>query len=131
MVPHELSCDILARAKIDLNAHYSTRVAPLSTQGLGRAGLLQKVDHHICIPKMETANREQLHKYRRQVSNINTDQGTEIGLNDSPLMDAQSVNEFPPGSDDTYMFPESLGTPGHIHLLSNDLQTAIESLPMF
>ena len=62
---------------------------------------------------------------------MNTDQGTEIGLNGSPLMDALSVNEFPPGSDGTYMFPESLGTPGHLHLLSNYLQTAIESLPMF
>ncbi len=67
-----LAVTSVERSKFDINAHFETRVLPLSTLGLGQAGLVNKVLNVANIFLMETSSPEQFHKARREIRGMTT-----------------------------------------------------------
>ena len=73
------------RAGVDLNKHFSTRILPVSTYGVGKGTVTKHLSNQTTIYMMETETKEDYHALRPQVRATTSDQGTERACNDQPL----------------------------------------------
>ena len=129
LIPKPIAVNIVSRAKINLNEVFSTRIAPISAAGLGRAHILAQTDKLLNIYKMESANKPDFNLVRRQVKNITTDQA-EKNLNDAGLI-GQAADNVTPSSSEAYAFSESLWMPGHIHIYFDGLEETTKELDVY
>ena len=65
------------RQQLDLNAVYEERICPVSTLGIGHAGLVKKATHVATVFLMETRSLADFHTVRKQVIGYLSDQGIE------------------------------------------------------
>ena len=127
-IPKDVAADIHKRADFDINSGFETRIAPLSTLGVGNSGLVKKGINTINVYLMETESADDFHRVRCEVKGTTSDQGTEIGIGDDPVCIIDAFSNFDPGSSQSYMYPNSLQMVGHLHLFFNALHSCAKSL---
>ena len=129
-IPRDENVGALFRAKYDLNQNFESRIMPLSTLGLGHAGLANKALAVANLFLMEAETAEEFHAKRMEVRAATADQGTEKGIVDETIhLLQQYKDDFPAGDMRSFLFPKAVGVHGHLHILYNGLQEAIMSLP--
>ena len=110
--------------KLDLNLYFESKLCPLTTLGMGRAGLVKKCLNTINMTLMESKDEQQFHAKRKQVRGMTSDQGTEKGINDGFVTVIPMFRniQLPASSPDFYMYPKSLTMPDFLHILYNGLE---------
>jgi len=120
-----------ARASYDRNEGFETRIMPLSTLGLGHAGLVKKGINTANLYLMESEEEEDFHTIRNEVFGSTMDSGTEKDVgNDTVGIIARFAGLFNPEDPQSFMYPKLLHMPGHLHLLFNALETSVKKLEM-
>lgn len=127
-IPKGVASDIHKRVDFDINSGFETRLAPLSTLGVGNSGLVKKGINTINVYLMETETADDFHMVRCEVKATTSDQGTEVGIGDDPICILDAFRDFDPGSSRSYMYPNSLQMVGHLHILFNALHACAKSL---
>ena len=125
----ELGLDF--RKAYDLNSAFETRICPLSTLGLGHAGLVKKAINVANVYLMEAETLERFHEARQEVVGYLSDQGTEKKVAELTVGVIPRCRDLYEHSDPmSYMYPRCLAIPGHLHILYNALEESIKSLPI-
>jgi len=129
-IPRDEMLNSHFRSAYDINSNFETRILPVSTLGLGRATLAHKTTAAANIYLMESASDAEFHAKRAELRGAIADQGTEKGIVDEPVtIIPRFENAFSPTDTRSFLFPHALSMHGHLHILYNALQEAVESLP--
>ena len=118
------------RVKYDINANFQSRICPLSTLGLGHAGAVSKLLNCAGLYLMESESNKQFHSIRNEVRGYTSDQGVEKDCGEGTVKVIPMFHDFESNSRQSFMFPQCLVVPGHLHILYNALREAIEKLPI-
>ena len=127
LVPAAHSYDIALRAKLNLHAAFEERLAPLSTLGMGRAGLTKKSDNTFNFTLMETGTVELMNRKRMAFRGAATDQGTEKDIGDTFIsILPQFRNTYANNDPDIWFYPKLLEMPDHLHVIYNSLERHVK-----
>ena len=78
---------------------------------------------------MESSSHAHFHELRPEVKGGTSDQGTEAGIWRAPIsVLPQFADTYRPGDYMQNLYPYILEMPGHLHILYNALQEAVESI---
>ena len=115
--------DAPARASIDLNAHFETRLLPLSTLAHGMASAHRKALNVAFLYQMETETDSDFDFLRKSVFGLTSDQGVEKSIGDASvrLLD-NYADRYIANDNQNFLWPRSLLILGHLHLLYNCLE---------
>ena len=80
----ELGSDF--RRLYDINAHFESRICPVSTLGLGRASAVRKSINTANIYLMESGRLADFHSLRSEVRGVTSDQGTEKHITEGTVV---------------------------------------------
>jgi hypothetical protein len=119
------------RVAFDLNTAFETRICPLSTLGLGNAGLVKKGISTSNIFLMETENDLAFHEVRCEIRGSTMDSGTEKDVgNDTVAIIPRFRDAYDPMDTMAMMYPKNLHCPGHLHILFNSLEAGVKGLDL-
>ena len=130
MIPRATCLGSDFRVHFDINQNFESRLCPLSTLGLGHAGMVKKLLNVAGIYLMESADAAQFHHVRNEVRGYTSDQGTEKELAEGTVMVIPRFKDFDPSDVQSFMYPRCLTVPGHLHILYNALESAVAQLPV-
>ena len=117
------------RRAYDINAAFESRLFPLSTLGVGAAGLVKKGINVANVYVMESESLDKFHEVRCEIRGFTSDQGTERKLPEVPVAILSACRDaYEPSDPMSYMYPRCLAMPGHLHILFNALEEAVKSL---
>lgn len=118
---------------------YESRSLPATCLGRGKATLIHKVHNATHSQMLECGSSELFDKVRHEVRSITSDTGVERMLADAPYLRdplalgsvLQRLSEGAEFSESTegFLYPACLFIPGHLHLVYNSLQAAVEKEP--
>jgi hypothetical protein len=146
-VRHNFLCMKERRVKItaaltreSAGASYEHRSLPVTSLGHGRARLIDKVYNSTHSIMLECGSMEVFGKFRMEVRSLTSDAGTERGLADVPVIrDARSLQAMlhclrsgeldVSAASSAYLYPNCIYMQGHLHILYNALQAAVEKVP--
>mgnify|MGYP002810109883 CR=1 FL=1 len=80
MIPRATNLGPEFRVAYDINQNFESRLCPLSTLGLGHAGMVNKLLNVAGIYLMESGDSTQFHSLRNEILGYTSDQGTEKSL---------------------------------------------------
>ena len=119
--------DILVfKAGFNLSQVYETRLCFASVVGHRNATLLKKSTDMASGYLMESDSDGMFHEKRGEVKGCTSDQGTEKGLADDPVVVLPRFADYT--GPDMFMYPAAMWLPGHLHIFFNALQEAIEGM---
>ena len=111
--------------QIDLNDAFTSQVELMSSIGSGRAGLAKKTSNVANGLLMKSRSDEHFHDRRRKHRGNTSDQGTERGMNDTPVDVLPRFDKIAlPGTPESYLYPYSFYQPGMLHVLYDALEEA-------
>jgi hypothetical protein len=131
-IPHAQSLNIVLRLGLDLNANFSSQICPLSSVGSGNSSCIVKTQNTAHIPLLYSGTDHSFQLFRNMFRGTCSDSGTEKGINDQPLdvVDRYS-NTVNPNSAASYLFPNSVWMPGHLHIVYNALENSVKSSKLY
>ena len=131
-VPADIYSDPYKMADFDINAHFECRLCPLSTLGLGKATGIKKSVNTMNILLMESNSADDFHNIRSEYRNLTSDMGAEKALGESTVLALPMFKDsFQSSSPLAYTFPRALTLPGHLHIIFNTIQPAVEHIEIF
>lgn len=131
-IPAAHAVNIHLRVAADLNDHWSSESAPLSSLGVGKSSLVKKSMNSLHLTLMTVACDQDFHVKRNRYRGTCSDQGTEKGINDISLsVIPRFADLHPPGSTQSYAYPRSLYVPGALHILYDALEVCVKASPLY
>ena len=111
---------------------YMSDLLPLSSLGLGKAGLVKKSLNCGRLTLMTSSSEDNFHIKRKRYRGVVADQGTEKGCGDIFVKIFPQVSEnVDSNSADAYLYPASLSMPGMLHILYDALEAAVKACPEY
>ena len=107
---------------------FSSEIEMLSSIGLGAAGMAKKSVNIANLRLMKCKTDDDFHVRRKQNRGITSDQGaSERGITDAPLSVIPRLAHCAAvGSQESFLFPNSYGLSGMLHMLYDGLETSVK-----
>ena len=117
------------RANFDIARAFESRILPLATLAPGNAGTVKKLLTYVNIMLMESGILEKFEVSRLEIAGTTIDSEVTKDPGDEPVsLLHQFRDKYGPDDVKGRMFPKSLHIPGHLHIISNALETAVGKL---
>jgi hypothetical protein len=130
-IPRSEFTSVDFRASFDINAAFESRICMVSTLGVGNAGVVKKGLNTCNTYLMESDAWPQFHEKRCEVRNSCMDSGTEKAVGDDTVNIVEGCRgQYEADNRNSFMYPNNLHTPGHLHIIYNSLESAVKGLPL-